>query len=537
VADVPAAHVHQALAHWVTNLANHGIVATDGDLRVTAWNEWMDAHSGRPAESVIGQPLVGLFPDLASRGIDSYYRRALAGEVSLISYGLHRYIFPLRPTLHDLGLSHMPQSARVGPLVHEGTVIGTVTLVDDVSDRLATEAELRRQIEAQQRARQAAERALRAKDDFLSTLSHEIRQPLNAVLGWTRILRGRTERDPDLVARALEIIDRNASVQASMIDDLLDMARIVAGKLRLDLQPVDLVPLTVAAIDVVAPAARAKDVTLHTDLGTGVTQVLGDPARLQQVVWNLLSNAVKFTPAGGSVAVHVSSQKRQARVVVRDTGLGIDPDLLPHVFDRFRQGDASSARREGGLGLGLALVRDLVELHGGTVAVESNGPGQGATFSVHLPTMATHDWDHAPPPTLTSDHAARLDGVRVMVLDDEADTRDLVVMTLRQCGADVTAASSCADAIGLITQASEDGRPHVVVSDIGMPGEDGYSFIRRLRAIEIDSRRIRAVALTGYANDEDRTRVLAAGFQAHVPKPTDPSAVVAAVIEALRADA
>ena len=376
MAEQPESHVfEQALARWYADLNHQGIVATDDQLRVTTWNRWMEVHSGVPRE----------------RGLDEYYERARAGEVSIISHGLHRYVLPLKPTNSDVRLPYMPQSARIGPLWDDSRVIGTVTLVDDVSDRLASETELRRQIEAQKVAREAAERALRAKDDFLSTLSHELRQPLNAVLGWTRMLRDRTNADPALQTRALEIIDRNATVQARMIDDLLDMARIVTGKLRLDLQRLDLAPVASAAVDVVTPTARAKGITITTRIRDDVPPVLGDPARLQQVVWNLLSNAVKFTDAGGTIELRLEARSAGVELQVADTGRGIRPEFLPFLFHRFSQGDASSTRREGGLGLGLALVRELVELHGGTVDAASDGEGTGATFTVHLPAMITPD--------------------------------------------------------------------------------------------------------------------------------------------------
>lgn len=530
--------VEHALARWITNLNHQGIVATGSDLRITAWNPWMEIHSGRAAADTVGRSLFDLFPDLAARGLDIYYHAALAGEISLISYGLHRYVLPLRPTIRDLGLSYMPQSTRVGPLVDADQVIGTVTIIDDVSDRLANESELRRQIEAQQQAREAAEKALRAKDEFLSTLSHEIRQPLNAVLGWTRILRGRAEVDAGLMARALEIIDRNATVQARMIDDLLDMARIVAGKLRLDMQAIDLFPVIVAAVDVVSPAASGKQVTLRTDLSPDVPQVLGDAARLQQIVWNLLSNAVKFTPPGGTVDVRLTTRDGEASITVTDSGRGISGEFLPFVFERFRQGDASSARREGGLGLGLALVRDLVELHGGTVSAMSDGLDRGATFSVALPTVNVPDWRHqrlgAGAPVLA---APDLAGTRVVVVDDEADARELVAAALQHRGAEVVTAGSSAEALTFISDAPPERRPHVVVSDIGMPDEDGYAFIQQLRALDsARGGRVPAVALTGYANSDDRARVLAAGYQAHVPKPMDPAAIAAAVAAALRGD-
>ena len=527
----------RALGRWFADLNHQGVFATDGDLRITIWNRWMEVHSGRSAADAHGRSLLELVPDLADRGVDQYYRNALSGQISVVSYGLHRYIMPLRPTHADLGMPYMPQSARIGPLWDGDTVIGTATEIEDVSDRVGSEIELRKQIDAQRLARSAAEKALRAKDDFLSTLSHEIRQPLNAVLGWTRILRDRSDVDTDLLRRALQIIDRNATLQARMIDDLLDMARIVAGKLRLDMQPCDLLSVTVSAVDVVTPAATSKRIALRTSLDPQVPRVLGDPARLQQVVWNLLSNAVKFTDAGGSVDVRVGWHDRSAFVTVADTGRGIAAELLPYVFERFRQGDASSARREGGLGLGLALVRELVELHGGTVTAVSDGTGKGAAFTLELPVVMSPEarQNHLAGGTL--DHAnPDLAGVRVLVVDDEADARELLVAALSHAGATVTAVTSCAEAMAMI---GDEGRlrPHVIVSDIGMPREDGYALIEQLRALPPDGGgRIPAVALTGYANADDREKALAAGYQIHVAKPMDPVAVVAAVAKLGRVD-
>jgi len=434
-------------------------------------------------------------------------------------------------------MAYMPQSARIGPLRDGDTVIGTVTQIEDVSDRVGSEIELRKQIDAQRLARSAAEKALRAKDEFLSTLSHEIRQPLNAVLGWTRILRDRTDVDADLLRRALQIIDRNATVQARMIDDLLDMARIVAGKLRLDMQPCDLLSVTVAAVDVVTPAATSKRIALRTSLDPNVPRVLGDPARLQQVVWNLLSNAVKFTDTGGAVEICVGWRDRSAFVNVSDTGRGIAAEFLPYVFERFRQGDASSARREGGLGLGLALVRELAELHGGTVTAVSEGSGKGASFTLELPVvMSPETRQQHRGASLLGGPAPDLSGIRVLVVDDEADARELLVAALTHAGATVTAATSCEDALAMIGDAGR-VRPHVIVSDIGMPREDGYALIEQLRNFPPDGGgRIPAVALTGYANADDRDRALAAGYQVHVPKPMDPAEVIAAVARLGRVD-
>src|SRR5205814_6847490 len=288
-----AARLSRALVRWFCELTYQGMFATDRDLRVIVWNRWMEVHAKRPAADVIGRSLVELYPDLFTRGMDQYYRDAQAGRISVISYGLHRHILRLPATNPALGFNEMPQSGRIEPLSDGDEVIGTVTTIEDISDRLASEGELRKQIEVQKMARVVAEKAVRAKDEFLSTVSHEIRNPLNAVLGWTRMLIERKDVDAEMLARALHIIDRNAHAQARMIDDLLDVARIASGKLRLEMQPVDVRSVALAALDVIGPAAQAKQVDIRASLDPATPPVLGDQQRLQQVGGNLLSNAVK----------------------------------------------------------------------------------------------------------------------------------------------------------------------------------------------------------------------------------------------------
>jgi signal transduction histidine kinase len=377
--------LNASVVRWVTEDTHQGCFVTDVQLRVVLWNRWMELHSGRSAAEVLGRSLLEVYPDVGEREIKEYYQSALEGRVTILSHALHRYIVALPPTNADLGFAHMPQSGRIGPLDDNGVLVGTVTIVEDVSDRLASESALRKQIEAQQLARAMAENALRAKDEFLSTLSHEIRTPLNAVLGWARILIAREDIDRTLLDRAVHVIERNATAQARMIDDMLDMARIATGKLRLEMRPVDVVKVVLAAVDVVMPAAHAKRIILRTNLDPRTPSVMGDQDRLQQVIWNLLSNALKFTETGGSNDVRLMLNGRFARIVVADSGHGISSEFLPHVFERFRQADASSSRRHGGLGVGLALVHDLIVLHGGSVQAQSDGEGRGATFTIDLP--------------------------------------------------------------------------------------------------------------------------------------------------------
>lgn len=521
-----AARVSNALVRWFSELTHQGMVATDRNLSVIVWNRWMEVHSGRPTSEVIGRPLFELFPDSKARGIDLYYESALAGQISVISYGLHRHVLRLPATNLDLGFAEMPQSGRIGPLSDGDEVIGTVTTIEDISDRLASEGELRKQIEVQQMARVMAEKALRTKDEFLSTVSHEIRNPLSAVLGWTRILLDRKEVDPELLSRALHIIDRNATTQVRMVDDLLDVARIAGGKLRLEMQPVDVLSIALAAVDVIGPSAKAKQIEIRTTLDPKTPRVLGDQQRLQQIIWNLLSNALKFTDAGGLVELKVAPAGKLIRISVTDNGQGISPEFLPFVFERFRQSDASSARRYGGLGLGLALVRELVELHGGTVRAESAGEHRGAAFTIDLPTAMSPDIRESHPPRDQARGSLSLVGVRVLVVEDEADSRELLIETFATRGAEVVPATSSDEALLVLRESTDANRPHVIVSDLGMPKHDGFHFIRHVRSLPPEAGgRIPAIAVTGYANPEDRQRALAAGFQAHCAKPINPVVV------------
>ncbi len=529
------AGLHASVVRCVTEDTHQGFFATDLQLRVLLWNRWMEIHSGRTASDVIGRSLLELYPEIVERGIKEYYQSALEGRVTILSHALHRFVVALPPTNLDLGFTHMPQSARIGPLSDAGALVGTVTIVEDVSDRIASESTLRKQIESQRLARAIAESALRAKDEFLSTLSHEIRTPLNAVLGWARILIGRDSIDRNLLERALHVIERNASSQARIIDDMLDMARIATGKLRLDMRPVDVVKVVLAAVDVVMPPAHAKRITLRTYLDPRTPSILGDQDRLQQVIWNLLSNALKFTDSGGSIDVRVAMNGKFVRIVVSDTGHGISQDFLPHVFERFRQADASSSRRHGGLGVGLSLVHDLIELHGGSVRAHSEGEGKGATFTIDLPTAPSQEIDDRVEGEGRQDESmASLAGVRVLLIDDETDARDLSQAVLEHCGADVRAVSSSAEALSVLRETPPGLRPHVIVSDLGMPTEDGYQLMRRIRALDAELGRIPAVAVTGYATSDDVARALHAGFQRHISKPMDPAAFVATVAELAR---
>jgi signal transduction histidine kinase/ActR/RegA family two-component response regulator len=381
-------------------------------------------------------------------------------------------------------------------------------------------------------ARDEADAGNRAKDEFLAVVSHELRTPLTPILTWTRLLASGT-LDAAASTRAVQSIERSARSQAQLIDDLLDVSRIVAGKVRLDLQQIALGPVVEAAVESTRPTAEAKGVRLQTLIDSGAAMVAGDPERLQQVFWNLLSNAIKFTPRGGRVEVQVRRVNSHVEVSVSDTGQGIAPAFLGQVFERFRQADSSSRRAHGGLGLGLAIVRQLVELHGGTVRADSRGEGQGATFTVELPlsllrergdVARVHPTARTGPVPFTPSRS--LAGTRVLVVDDEPDTLETLRTVLTLSGADVRTASSVAGAMTAIGEWT----PDLVVSDIGMPGEDGFTLIRRLRALPAErGGSVPALALTAYARVEDRLKVLDAGFQMHVPKPIEPAELVAVV--------
>jgi signal transduction histidine kinase len=427
-------------------------------------------------------------------------------------------------------LQRMYQDLEV--LVQQRTAelsVANEELKKEIRIREWAERERARLLVLEQQARREAEEANRMKDEFLATLSHELRTPLNAILGWTQVLRS-GKLDEATAVRALETIERNARAQAQLISDLLDVSRIITGKLRLDLKPIELPRIIDATLDSIRPAADAKDIQLDVALAPLRSPVVGDADRLQQVVWNLLSNAIKFTPRGGRVAVRLETSQQNAVIRVTDTGVGIRPDFLPYVFDRFRQAESTITRSHGGLGLGLSIVRHLVELHGGTVEVDSPGEGRGATFSVQLPirselTEVLSDdragqsgWQSLWNPTL-------LQGVRVLVVEDEVDTRDLLITALQQCGALVTGVATTAEALD-----SFDTVPDVIVSDIGLPGEDGYELLRKVRSLAPDrGGKVPAAALTAFARAEDRLRALEAGFETHLAKPLDPSELVATV--------
>jgi signal transduction histidine kinase len=393
--------------------------------------------------------------------------------------------------------------------------------------------QLREQMEAVRQAelralalQQEAEHANRLKDEFLATLSHELRTPLNAIAGWAELLQNALD-DPDTVAEAAGAIARNVRAQAELIEDLLDVSRIISGKVRLDLRPLRLDGVVESAVETVQPSAQGKKVALVTAIDRKLPPVAGDAARLQQVFWNLLSNAVKFTPAGGQVKVTLKRVNRSAVIQIVDTGEGIDPAFLPRLFERFSQADGSPSRRHGGAGLGLSIVRGLIEMHGGRVRAASEGRGRGAAFEVELPLTASPAGEDArpAPPTAPEEKAAGLPdltGLRLLIVDDEPDGREVLARLLRRVGAVPAVAGSAEEAHSLAREMA----PEVIISDIGMPDTDGYQLIRELRAKKIGAP---AIALTAFARPEDARRALAAGYQAHLSKPVDPPKLLALV--------
>jgi PAS domain S-box-containing protein len=531
--------LNAAVLHWMHELAAQGIITTDNELNVVEWNHWMEEHTGKPAAAVIGKNLLVVFPELSERRLDRQYKWALEGQVRVLSQALHSFLIEMPPVSGAEGFPEMQQAVRISPLTHDGQVIGTLTVIEDVTERVAREAELQAQVELRSRllaseklARGEAERANRLKDEFLATISHELRNPLNAIMGWAHMLQAGKLTTPN-IERAVETIYRNAKSQAQLVADLLDVSRIISGKLRLDVGEVDLMSIINAAIDSIRPAADAKSIRLQTTLDHLAGPISGDADRLQQIVWNLLTNAVKFTPKGGEIHVTLQRVDSHVEIVVSDSGVGISKEFLPHVFDRFRQADASTTRIHGGLGLGLSIVHQLVDLHGGTVSVQSEGEGKGATFTISLPFVGVvsdqteaESRAQAEDEIIISDALPSLEGLKVLVVDDEPDTCELVREVLQQCGSVVITSCSAAEALEALGQ----HRPDILISDLGMPDEDGYSLISKIRALPAEQGgQIPAAALTAYARAEDRLRVLRSGFQFHLPKPVDSAELVTVV--------
>jgi PAS domain S-box-containing protein len=520
---------HQlAFTSAITTHLGEGLCAVDREGRVTLMNMAAERMVGWRESELLGRPLHEVIHFQRADGTPIPVTEcALLGVMqSGTSVRVEEDVFTRRNG------SAFPVSYTSSPIVTDSQVVGAVLAFCDISDRREEEKRRVTLLAREQGARQDAESANRMKDEFLATLSHELRTPLNAIMGWAHLLRT-GGLDEATAARALETIDRNAKAQNQLINDILDVSRIITGKLHLSVQPLDPAAVVEAALDTVRPGAAAKDVRIEPSLEPGAGTVSGDPDRLQQVVWNLLSNAIKFTPKGGTVQVRLRRLDRQAVIEVADSGAGISPEFLPHVFERFRQGDASTTRSHVGLGLGLAIVRHLVELHGGTVEARSDGEGKGSTFSVHLPLASTRRPEEpagqaAAEPEPRRGDTQRLGGLRVLLLDDDPEGREAMTAVLENEGVQVMAVSSPDEALEAIRREC----PDVLLSDIEMPGEDGHSFIRRVRELPADrGGDIPAAALTAYARGEDRQKALSAGFQVHVSKPVAPEELTAVIAE------
>lgn len=505
---------------------NVAVMACDLDFQVIYWNRHAEALFGWKSEEVSGRNVYSLL----TRPID--YDSIAPHQQALKISGFWEGEFRVR---RRDGSDIPIHSAHSLLLDAQGTLLGYAGVSVDMTERTRVEEERTKLLARAQAARTEAEAANRAKDEFLATVSHELRTPLNAMLGWIYLLRtGRL--DPATHERAIETIERNTRLQAQLIEDLLDVSRIIAGKLRLNVRPTDLSTVINAAIESVRLAADAKGIEYRFLPAPGVSMVVCDPDRLQQVVWNLIANAVKFTPKGGHVTVQLRHVDDCAEITVSDTGQGISADFLPFAFDRFRQADSTATRIHGGIGLGLSIVRHLVELHGGTVTAKSPGHEQGATFIVRLPLAGGQSREsevirRADLVSVSSLRLTALEGLRVLVVDDDPDARELLATLLGKCRVDVRAVASAAEALRVI----QEQRPDVLVCDLAMPEETGYDLIRQIRLLAREhGGNIPAVALTACARAEDRTRALAAGFQAYLTKPVEPAELTAVVASLAR---
>lgn len=510
----------------VAETATDAIISINEQSIILFINRGATRIFGYQIEQMIGQPLTMLMPEYLRHLHSAGQERYLKTGKKHVNWE-HIEV----PALHKDG-HEFPLEISFGEFSKNNKHI-FIGIARDITERKKAEKEREQLLRSEQAAREEAERANRLKDEFLATLSHELRTPLNAILGWSQVLQY-NNLDEAGIKRATATIERNARAQNQLIDDILDVSRIITGKLRLDVRAVDLSNVISEAVDAARPAAEAKNIRLQTLIDPKATQISGDPDRLQQVVWNLLSNAIKFTPKDGRVQLRLERVNSHIEIVVSDTGAGIKPEFLPFVFERFRQSDGSMTRRHGGLGLGLAIVRQLVELHGGAVSVESKGEGQGSTFIVSLPFLPIRleAEEDLPRVHRSAQNGSELDcppglsGLHVLLVDDEADSRELLNFVLESCGAQISTASSAAEAVELIKRERFD----VIISDIGMPEEDGFSLIRKIRSFPNEQGgNIPAIALTAYARAEDRVQALRSGFQIHIAKPVESVELIAAV--------
>jgi PAS domain S-box-containing protein len=488
---------------------------------------WLEFTGHRLEQEVTEGWTQGVYADDLKHCVSTYNTAFDAHEEFSVEYRLRRFDGEYRWVL-DSG------TPRYSP---SGEFLGYIGSCIDIHDRKKAEAENIRLLEESRHAHAQAEVASRLKDEFIGTVSHELRTPLNAILGWTQMMRGGMIEGAQ-TNKAIEVIERNARSQAQLIEDLLDITRISSGKFRLNVRPINLAHVIDAAVDTTRPAAEAKEIQIDKILDKTAGAVSGDADRLQQVIWNLLSNAVKFTPPKGKIEVRLEKIGSYVEITVKDTGKGIEPEFLPYVFDRFRQQDGATTRKFGGLGLGLAIVRNIVELHGGTILADSEGENQGATFNVRLPLRAITEVRKTPSGendervvpavgfTNVPDLSVDLQGLKVVVVDDETDARELIRSVLTIYGAEVVTCGSAMEALDVIPEA----KPQVLVSDVGMPEMDGYALIKKVRELDPQAGgAVPAIALTAYTRVEDRVRALTQGFQMFVPKPVEPSELIAAI--------
>jgi PAS domain S-box-containing protein len=511
----------QAILAAIVDSSEDAIVGKTLDGTIVTWNAGAERIFGYTQEEAVGRSITLIIPQ----------ERLSEEDVILTSIRRGERIAHFETERVTKDGRRLQISLSVSPIKNaKGEIIGAAKIARDVTVRHLLQRERDSLLDREQAARAEAERANRAKDDFLALVSHELRTPLTPILSWSAILRAKPG-DRDALEKGLEAIERAARAQSQIVGDLLDISRIIAGKIRLDVRPVDLSAVIAGAITTVKPAADVKGIRIQSILDPRCDLICGDADRLQQVVWNLLANAVKFTPKGGRVEVLLKCVDSHVQLIVADTGRGIRPEFMPYVFDRFRQAEPSATRVFGGLGLGLAIVRQLVELHGGTVHCESAGEGRGATFIVRLPlAIAKVESDpasahpRAPSAVGHPTHGSNLSHLKVLVVDDDADTLEVLRIILTECGAEVETASSAKEAL----EALKAQQPDLVISDVGMPHQDGYELMQQIRGMAPEEGgRVPAIALTAFARVEDRLRAFRAGFQMHMSKPIEPAELIA----------
>lgn len=503
--------------YWLTAIiesADDGIISKTLDSIITSWNKGAERIFGYTAKEVIGKSVTILIPPDHHDEEPVILKKIRKGE----RIGHYETVRVKK----DGQLIHV--SLTVSPIKRpDGKIIGASKIVRDISDLKRAEAQLKKALEEAQKAKAEAEEANRLKDEFLTTVSHELRTPLTSIMGWVRMLRAQA-LDEESAKKALETIDRNARAQAQLIEDLLDISRIVSGKMHLEFEPLQPWVVVNASIDAVKPMAEAKNIRLQMVIDSNVGTINADYQRLQQVIWNLLSNAVKFTPPDGAIRVQVEKVDSNVEITVSDNGKGIKREFLPHIFERFTQADSSTTRVYGGMGIGLAIVKSIVEFHGGSVRVESEGEGKGATFTVSIPVAPKarkgkyrRELSEEDIP-VNMQCPAELEGLKLLLVDDELDTCEMITTAFRQCGTNVKFVTSAVEALLCI----EDWTPDILIADISMPEMDGYELIRRIRKLNSQAGgNVPAIALTAMARIEDRVKAMAAGFQMHVAKPVE----------------